>query len=272
MSTRDSAAGRPAAKKTVRVSTVKELADGICELVLTYPERERPENAVPGQFVMIYPGDGSHILGRPISVCGYNPVEGALRLVFRVVGKGTGELAALKAGEEADVLGLLGNGYPMEELRTRKSEGATIALVGGGIGIPPMLELARQLPGCRAVLGYRTDDLFLMDEFQEYAVTQAATEDGSFGTKGTVLDVLRQGAAPDILCACGPLPMLRALKEYAAENGVTAFLSLEERMACGVGVCLGCVCRTTYKDAHSQVNRARVCTEGPVFRAEDVEL
>ena len=83
MSTWDSAAGRPAAKKTVRVSAVKELADGICELVLTYPERERPENAVPGQFVMIYPGDGSHILGRPISVCGYNPVEGALRLVLR---------------------------------------------------------------------------------------------------------------------------------------------------------------------------------------------
>lgn len=211
-------AGNAASKKTLRVSSKKELAPGICELELTYPEKERPENAVPGQFVMIYPGDGAHILGRPISVCGYDPAGGTLRLVFRTVGQGTRQLAALQPGEEADVLGLLGNGYPMEELRTRKSEGARIALVGGGIGIPPMLELARQLPGCRAVLGYRTDDLFLMNEFQEYAVTQAATEDGSFGTKGTVLDVLRQQEAPDILCACGPLPMLRALKEYAAAN------------------------------------------------------
>ena len=259
-------------KTSTLVQSARMISENICELVLVYPAGERPEEAVPGQFVMIYPNDGAHMLGRPISVCGYDPLAGALRLVFRTAGAGTKELAALQPGEHVDVLGLLGNGYPMEELRTRKSEGAKIALIGGGIGIPPMLELARQLPGCHAVLGYRTNDLFLYGEFEEYAVTAAATEDGSAGTKGTVLDVLKQDKAPDLICACGPLPMLRAIKQYAEENGAAAFLSLEERMTCGVGVCLGCVCTTTHKDEHSQVHRARVCTEGPVFRAEDVAI
>ena len=93
------------------------------------------------------------------------------------------------------------------------------------------------------------------------------------GTKGTVLDAMREdGASPDVICACGPAPMLRALKQYAAEKGIACWLSLEEKMACGVGACLSCVCRSAEDDEHSRVKNKRVCTEGPVFAAEEVEL
>ena len=101
----------------------------------------------------------------------------------------------------------------------------------------------------------------------------AATEDGSAGTKGNVLDAVREnGIEADVICACGPLPMLRAISRFAAEKGIPAFLSLEERMACGVGVCLGCVTKTKKIDSHSKVNNARVCVEGPVFSADEVDL
>ena len=100
-----------------------------------------------------------------------------------------------------------------------------------------------------------------------------ATDDGSFGTQGTVLDAIREkGLKADLICACGPMPMLKALKAYAAGEGIKAYISLEERMACGVGACLGCVCRTVKKDEHSGVNNARVCVEGPVFDARDVDI
>jgi len=140
-----------------------------------------------------------------------------------------------------------------------------------------MLELAKDLnkKGCEvsAVMGYRDNALFLNDDLEKYAKLYIATEDGSVGTKGNVLDAVKANAIKsDIICACGPMPMLRAIKRYASENGITAYISLEERMACGVGACLGCVCKTKEKDAHSHVNNARVCTEGPVFNAEDVEI
>ena len=108
---------------------------------------------------------------------------------------------------------------------------------------------------------------------ERYAAVHIATEDGSAGIKGNVLDVIGAGGLQgDIIMACGPMPMLRAVKRYAAENGIKAYISLEERMACGVGACLGCVCRTKEKDAHSHVRNARICTDGPVFPAEDVDI
>ena len=100
-----------------------------------------------------------------------------------------------------------------------------------------------------------------------------ATEDGSAGTKGNVLDVVREnGLKADVIYACGPAPMLRALKAYALEEGIECWLSMEEKMACGIGACLSCVCRSTEKDEHSQVNNKRICTEGPVFLSTDIEL
>ena len=136
-----------------------------------------------------------------------------------------------------------------------------------------MLQLAKELD-CekQMILGFR-DTLFLMDEFKAQGEVFVATEDGSFGTKGNVLDAIRENAlTADIIYACGPTPMLRALKEYALEQKMECYISMEERMACGIGACLACVCKTKEKDAHSNVNNKRICKEGPVFRAEEVEF
>ena len=123
------------------------------------------------------------------------------------------------------------------------------------------------------VMGYRDENTFLLDEFKEQAASFVATEDGSVGTKGNVIDAIKENALEaDVIYACGPMPMLRALKAYAAEHDMDCFISMEERMACGIGACLACVCKTKDKDAYSNVNNKRICKEGPVFDAKEVEL
>ena len=115
--------------------------------------------------------------------------------------------------------------------------------------------------------------MFLLDEFKKYGSVYIATEDGSYGSKGNVLDAIRENdLEADIIYACGPTPMLRALKEYAAEKQMECWISMEEKMACGIGACLACVCKSKEVDAHTNVHNKRVCKEGPVFRAEEVEL
>ena len=168
-------------------------------------------------------------------------------------------------GDMVDIMGPLGNGFPLGEKKA--------LLIGGGIGVPPMLELAKQL-NCEkiAVAGYR-NETFLMDDFSKYCDIYAATEDGSTGSKGTVLDAIRENKLEaDVIYACGPTPMLRALKAYAQENGIECWISMEEKMACGIGACLACVCQSTEVDHHSHVHNKRICKDGPVFRAEEVEL
>ena len=160
-------------------------------------------------------------------------------------------------------MGPLGNGFTMKEEKA--------IIIGGGIGIPPMLELARQLKAEKTVvLGYK-DQLFLKEEFDEVAEVKVATEDGSVGTKGTVLDAIKEAEVTGaVLYACGPMPMLRVLAEYAKEHQMEAQISLEERMACGVGACLGCICKTKEKDHHTNVDNSRICKDGPVFDAREV--
>lgn len=247
-----------------------ELSPGIYSLELEYPGEDFPE-IMPGQFVGVYPKGESMILPRPISVCSWNREQRCLRLVYRAAGRGTAEMSSWRPGDTADILGILGNGYDISLL-----EGKKVFLLGGGIGIPPMLGLAACLEGraeVTSILGYRDGALFLQEEFRQFGCVETATQDGAAGYRGTVLDALRQcGAAPDVICACGPVVMLRAVKEYAAEQGIPCYISLEERMACGIGVCLGCVCGTKDRDAHSHVHNTRVCTEGPVFNAEEVEI
>ncbi len=248
----------------------KQLAEDIYDMTIAAPSIA--SQAAPGQFASLYSSDGSRLLPRPISLCGIVREAGQLRLVHRIAGAGTREFSRLCAGDSVELLGPLGNGFPMKE-------GRKALLVGGGIGIPPMLELAKQLSArngaelVQSVLGYRDSQMFLKAEFEAYGPVFAATEDGSRGTRGNVLDAIReQHLEADVIYACGPTPMLRALKSYALEHGIECYLSLEERMACGIGACLACVCKTTQIDAHSQVHNRRICKEGPVFSADEIEL
>ncbi len=241
----------------------EEIADDIYSMWIE--AKDIAEHARAGQFLSVYSNDGSRLLPRPISICEIDREKGRVRLVYRVAGKGTKEFSDMHAAATLKVMGPLGNGFPKKEKKA--------FLIGGGIGIPPMLELAKELD-CekQMVLGYR-DELFLNDEFKPYGTVTIATEDGSAGTKGNVLDAIREnGLTADIIYACGPTPMLRAIKQYAAEHDIECYISMEERMACGIGACLACVCQSKDKDAHSNVNNKRICKEGPVFLAEEVEI
>ena len=223
-----------------------------------------------GQFVSVYCKNQSKLLQRPISLCEIDREGSRIRLVYRVTGKNTGtmEHSLLPIGTEVSVLGPLGNGFPIEE-----GKGKRVLLIGGGIGIPPMLQTAKELEGeALIVLGYR-DSLFLNQEFEPYGQVYIATEDGSAGTRGNVLDAIREkDLQADLIFACGPKPMLRALCAYAKEKQIPCWISMEERMACGVGACLGCVCKSTEVDGHSHVHNKRVCKDGPVFLSTEVEL
>ncbi len=231
-------------------------------------ETKAAETAAAGQFISVYCADKTKLLPRPISICQIDKEKGRIRLVYRVVGGGTKEMSTYRSGDPIHIIGPLGNGFMLKP-------GKKAILIGGGIGIPPMVQLAEELKqqaDVQIVAGYR-DELFLTDELRERGTLFTATEDGSAGTKGTVIDAIKeQNITGDVIYACGPTPMLRAVKEYALEHGMECQISLEERMACGIGACLACICRTTKKDEHSNVNNQRICKDGPVFYAEEVEL
>ena len=255
-------------KENAVVISQEMLADGIFSMWL---RTEAAQTAVPGQFISMYTNDGTKLLPRPISICEIDKAEGALRVVYRVTGENTGtkQFSEAKAGDIIPVIGPLGNGFPLE-----KAEGKKAFLMGGGIGVPPILELSKQLKNCekQIVMGYRDENTFLKNQFEENGSVYISTEDGSVGTKGNVMDAIREnGLSADIIYACGPTPMLRAIKNFAEENGIECYISLEERMACGIGACLACVCKSKEKDHHTNVNNKRICKDGPVFLSTEVE-
>lgn len=256
-------------KETVTVISQECLTDGIFSMWI---RTEAAEEAKPGQFLSMYVNDRSKLLPRPISICEIDREGKKLRVVYRVTGEGTGteQFSKMKEGDRFSIIGPLGNGFPYE-----KAEGKRAFLMGGGIGVPPVLELAKQM-NCekkQIIVGYRDAGTFLKREFEENGEVYVSTEDGSVGTKGNVMDAVRENALEaDIIFACGPAPMLRAIKRYAAENGAECYISLEERMACGIGACLGCVCQSKEKDSHSNVHNKRICKDGPVFLAAEVEI
>lgn len=257
-------------KEKATVISQEMLVEGIYSMWI----RTEIGDAVAGQFISVYSKDSSKLLPRPISICEVE--EGRLRIVYRVVGEGTKEFSSYKEGDAITILGPLGNGYPVAQFRSEYA-GRKVLLIGGGIGIPPMLELAKQLKSCadvQIVAGYRNrDELFLTGELESAGELTIATDDGSYGIGGTVIDAIKQSCiTSDLICACGPKPMLRGVKMLADEWKVEAYISMEERMACGVGACLGCVCKSTGTDDHSKVNNKRVCKDGPVFPASEVEL
>ena len=211
----------------------------------------------PGQFVEL--SIEGLFLRRPISVCNFD--EGELTLVYKVVGKGTAEMAAMQVGRKVDVLTGLGNGFNAD------AECQRALLVGGGVGVPPLYRLARELLAkgreVTVVLGFNTAaELFYEEEFKALGVNLVvATVDGSKGVKGFVTDAIREsGVAFDYFYSCGPLPMLKALSQSIATDGE---LSLEERMGCGFGICMGCSIQTAS-------GAKRVCKEGPVFKKEEI--
>jgi dihydroorotate dehydrogenase electron transfer subunit len=250
-------------KKPVIITSVVKLSEDIYNMWIK--DEEIAASAKPGQFLSLYCNSGDRLLPRPISICEIDKQNKSLRLVYRVAGKGTDEISHYTVADMIEVMGPLGNGFTLE--------GKKAILIGGGIGIPPMLELAKQL-NCekQIVLGYR-DITFLEKEFEQYGQVYLSTEDGSTGTKGNVIDAIKaNGLDADIIYACCPTPMLRGVKAYAEEHGIKAQLSMEERMACGIGACLACVCKSKEKDHHTNVKNKRVCKDGPVFYSDEIEL
>ena len=255
-------------RETVTVVSQEQLADGIFSMWI---QTEAAKTARPGQFISMYTNDGSKLLPRPISICEIDTETSKLRVVYRVTAEktGTDQFSKMKAGDTLPIIGPLGNGFPLEA-----GKGKRAFLIGGGIGVPPILELAKQLD-CekQIIMGYRDADTFLKEQFEENGTVYISTEDGSVGTKGNVMDAIREnGLEADIIYACGPTPMLRSIKQYAEEQGIECYISLEERMACGIGACLACVCQSKEKDHHSNVNNKRICKDGPVFLSTEVEI
>lgn len=210
----------------------------------------------PGQFYMLRGWEGNDpFLPRPISIADLR--DGILTMIYEVKGKGTHIISDLRPGKTLSLLGPLGNGFPI-------AEGKKIAIVSGGIGIAPMLYLARSL-GDKADLyaGFR-DETYLLDGFDEYvSEIHISTENGSQGHKGFVTDMI-DPEAYDIVYSCGPMPMMEALGRLC-KSRTELFVSLESHMACGIGICLGCTIPTVR-------GMERVCKEGPVFLAEEVLL
>ena len=256
-------------KENAAIISQEEIAHGIYSMWI---RTKAAETAEPGQFISMYTNDGSKLLPRPISICEIDKEKGALRVVYRVTGENTGTelFSQMGEGDTIPVIGPLGNGFPLE-----KAERKRVFLMGGGIGVPPILELAKEM-NCekkQIIVGYRNAQTFLKEEFEKNGELYISTEDGSVGTKGNVMDaVAAEQLSCDVIYACGPTPMLRAIKQYAEERNIECYISLEERMACGIGACLACVCKSKEIDGHSHVHNKRICKDGPVFLSTEVEI
>ena len=223
--------------------------------------------AKAGQFVNIMCGD--KILRRPISICEINGDN--VRLVYQTKGEGTIWLSKIKQDDEISVFGPLGKGFIHAMQKKFKEIPQNIVLIGGGIGAPPMLETLKQTGG-DVILGFRSkDNVILQSDFKKYcANVQIATDDGSAFTHGFVTDILKENLekiAYDAILACGPRPMLRAIFEIAQQKSIPCFVSMEERMGCGIGACLVCACKVKMPEYEGY---AHVCKSGPVFNAEHI--
>ncbi len=224
----------------------------------------------PGQFLNLYCKDGSRILPRPLSICEWKKDEGIYRLVYKIIGEGTKEFTDWKAGDEALFLGPLGNGFFLDERIPSTDE--KVLLIGGGVGVPPLLELSKYIPGEKSVfLGFEKEEI-LIDDFKNIgAEVHSITTDGTKGTRGTVMDLLgEKDKKADRIYTCGPSGMIKAVLKWAEEHSIPVEVSLEERMACGIGACLVCNCKT--KSKNEEWEYKRVCKDGPVFSGEEVIL
>ncbi len=213
-------------------------------------------SAAAGQFYMLKCWDGELTLMRPISI--FKAEEEVLYFMYRIIGQGTQKLSELKSGDRIQLLGALGTGYPIEQMHGK------VALLGGGLGIPPLCQTAKELSAkgveVDVYLGYR-DQLFSIEEFEPYcAHIFISTEKGEEGYRGFITDLLKP-AQYDAVFTCGPEIMMRKVANLCKQANTSCWCSMEHRMACGIGACLGCSIRTTE-------GMKRVCKDGPVFQAD----
>lgn len=246
------------------ISTVKDnrkIAENVYMITLTLPKHD--EKICGGQFVNLATGDNSLLLRRPLGVCKLNGND--LTLCYQVKGKGTKKLTEAKAGDELKVLLPLGNGFDLSAYKS-------VAVVGGGVGIFPLIATLRENKDkdFYSYIGFRNKGaVCLLDEFDGCKKLVVTTDDGSYGEKGNAVQAFfNDNPKVDAIISCGPPVMLRALKRELQERGVKTpcFVSLEERMGCGIGACLVCECKT------ADGGNARVCKDGPVFDINKVEL
>ncbi len=251
----------------VKVLENVPVAAGVNRLTFSLPEAV--EGLRCGRFVNLSVGDGAHLLRRPIAICEH--IESSVTVCYQIKGAGTRSLAERKAGDVLTCVLPLGNGFVLKEEERR------VALVGGGVGIFPMISVLKEYGGSGkkffSYMGFRTRSAVCCEEAIRGGSECAAlvTDDGSYGEKMNAVEAFfadYESAKPDVILSCGPLPMLRALKAGLAARGIQTpcYVSLEERMGCGVGACLVCVCSLANGE------HARVCKDGPVFSIGEVEL
>ncbi|MBE6022345.1 MAG: dihydroorotate dehydrogenase electron transfer subunit [Cellulosilyticum sp.] len=238
-----------------------EIAPMIYKMIIQAPEVV--QSAHCGQFVNVYPKSKSTILPRPISISEIG--EDTITLVYGVVGEGTREFMQYETGDMVRISTAIGNGYTVQEV------GVSV-LVGGGIGVPPLVELAKNIKGEKiAVLGFREDPI-LVETLETLGVkVYVATDSGKVGFKGNVIELIQaEGIKGDYFYACGPKVMLRALSAYCEAQNVPVQVSMEERMGCGYGVCVGCVTKIK-ADNEKGYELKKVCKDGPVFLGSEVK-
>ncbi len=248
-------------KNIMTVVSQEQIADNIYEMVLQGEITQSMKT--PGQFVHVRVSSTTeNVLRRPISISDIDAGNSQFTITYRADGNGTRKLSRYGAGDSLDILSPLGSGYPVEPAES-------VLIIGGGIGVPPLYELSKQLNdiGVKTthVLGFNSSkDIFYEEKFRALGETFIATADGSYGTEGFVTDVTRNLTGPfDRFYACGPKVMLKAVSD---ELDIDGYVSLEERMGCGFGVCYACVCE------RADGTQAKICTDGPVFRKGEIVL
>jgi len=263
----------------VKILSKKEVVPNIYLMKLKAPEIV--QEALPGQFIHIKCSvDNYPLLRRPISIHRINKEKGKIYILFQVVGDGTKLLSQRVVGDNLNIMGPIGNGFNIYP------ESKKIMIIGGGIGVAPLLALAEesiaQGKEVRVLIGALKKELVIGEEnFRNLgAKVDVATDDGSYKYKGLVTDLLeatiiREGWLGDQIFACGPKPMLKKISEIALQANINCQVSLEERMGCGIGACLGCVCKIKAKEKNNNQNQIkyiykRVCVDGPIFEGSEV--
>ena len=252
--------------EVMKVVSQEEIAPAIFELVL---EGEMVEAMKAGQFLHLRVPDDAHLLRRPISISSIDKLKKQSHLIYRIEGSGTAIFSSLKPDDHLDVMGPQGNGFDLSELDNHSK----VLLVGGGIGVPPLLEVAKQLHEkgveITTVLGFAAKNaVILEDELAQYSQVFVTTDDGSYGTQGNVSAVINEFDTEfDAIFSCGAPGMMKYINQTFYDHP-RAYLSLESRMACGMGACYACVLKVPDSETVSQ----RVCEDGPVFKTGTVVL